>query len=172
MHRSVIKVALFFITIIFGFHLINVLYYENIEFNKIERTRKYTNLRDILNCETLKIDQNRNIFFIDTTTVLKTNKTKNIATLTNRQACSVESAATLNPNSFVFVIFLSKSVLKTSPAIRKLRNFENVIFLKMDFLEFVKNSPTEKWVRGGAIYDSKYLVFNISDLLRVMLQWR
>ena len=50
--------------------------------------------------------------------------------------------------------------------------FKNVIFARVVFAEFVKNTPlAEIWYKGGITTTAFYLN-NISDVLRVIVLWR
>ena len=114
---------------------------------------------------------NENIFFLDTTS-FATNNSKNTASLSHRQACSVESAASINPKLLIFVVFTDKSTLENSDTIKALRQYPNIIFMKINMLEFVINTPIEQWMASGKIYETEFLANNISNILRALLLWK
>ena len=126
-------------------------------------------LKDILKSD--KFTFNKNIFFLDTSS-FAINNSQNTATLSHRQACSVESAAISNSKLLVFVIFSDRSILENSDAIKALQQYPNIIFLKIDLKEFVKNTPVEKWIASGKIYETEFLANNISNILRALLLWK
>lgn len=129
------------------------------------------NFENISSCKLVNEDSEKNIFFVETSGVLK-NFTHTPATLTIRQACSVESAAVTNPNSYVFVVFVSKQRLGDSNAMQRLKKLQNIIFLQMNLVEFTKDTPVDKWMKTGKIYKTKFLRENISNLMKVLLLWR
>jgi hypothetical protein len=145
-----------------------VVSYRNVDFFAEKHVKM---LENIMTNKDVNLEKIEKMFFLDTTSLRNENKTS-FATLTNRQACSVESAAMANPNSVIFVIFLDKSSLGSSDPMKALRTLKNVVFLRINFLEFVKDTLVEKWVKTGAIYNSTFLPFNISNLLKAMLIWR
>jgi hypothetical protein len=164
MNRS-LKKCLFFVVILIAASII--ISNDRIKSFSNENV-SFTVLIDILSCKEVELDSSKNIFFLDTTSLAK-NDTISPATLTTRQACSVESAAIMNPESFVFVIFLAKPSIENTETIKALTQHKNIIFLRIDFLEFVKNTVVEEWVAGGKIYNTKFLANNVSNLLRMML---
>lgn len=168
--KSKTKLLLLFVLLVLVYMIIN---YEPEKLNDWEinwKDEHIIELKDILSYK-FEHESNKNMFFLDTTVLVKKDPEKP-AYFTNRQACSIESAALMNPDYKVFVIFLEKFNIGDSPPIRTLQKLENVIFLRMDFEKFVENTPVEEWVRSGEIYKTKFLVFNVSDLLKAMLQWR
>lgn len=112
-----------------------------------------------------------NIFFLETSGAA-TNDSNLPGSLTTREACNIESAASKNPKSNIFVIFVSTSRIDSSLQIKLLKSFRNVFLVRMDFVSFCKNTPVEEWVKSGKIFDSKFLKNNISNFLRFLLLWK
>lgn len=137
--------------------------------NNDESGNVVKSFQNILDCSQLKIDPVNNIFFVETSGVEIASKPSNLKV---RQACAVESAAALNPNSNIFVVFVSDFGLSDSSAMEVLKTFKNVFFVHLDLLVFTKNTPVEKWMREGKIYQTKFLRSNISNILKVLLLWR
>lgn len=126
--------------------------------------------KNILDCGELEIDPEKNIFFVETSSVQ--NKSSKISSLKLRQACCVESAALMNPNSRIFVVFLSGFGLSNSSTMEVLKKLKNVYFVHLNLLEFTKNTPVENWMREGKIYQTNYLKSNVANILKVLLLWR
>ena len=126
------------------------------------------NLEDILSWN---IDSKNNIFFFETSGLVKGGfGTK--AGLKNRQACSVESAARMNPDVNIFMVFVLRQKLEKSNAIKALKNYKNVVFLQMDLSEFFKDTSVEVWMTNGDFFYSAFLIEHLSDLLRLLALWR
>jgi lactosylceramide 4-alpha-galactosyltransferase len=138
---------------------------------KKQKLKKPENFEFLVDSRLPKENSEKNIFFIETSGVLP-NFTNTPATLTTRQACSVESAALTNPNAYIFVIFVSKSSLGNSRPMQVLKKLKNVIFLRLNLIEFTRKTPIGEWIRGGKIYETHFLRENISNILRVLLLWK
>lgn len=94
-----------------------------------------------------------------------------------RQACAVESAAKENPNAEVNVLFLSpislNSVFYThNPVIRALFNYSNIRFKHVNFENYVKGTPLERWYRTGALKKSLWPTSHASDVMRYLTLWK
>jgi Glycosyltransferase sugar-binding region containing DXD motif len=138
---------------------------------KTQELKKSENFEFLDDCRLPKENPDKNIFFIETSGVLP-NFTNTPATLTTRQACSVESAALTNPNAYIFVIFVSKSSLGNSQPMIVLKKLKNVIFLRLNLIEFTRKTPVGEWIRGGKIYKTHFLRENVSNILKVLLLWK
>ena len=134
---SKVKFCILFIAACFSFFIINKLNFPEPSTQMLE---------DILINEKLKLG--KNIFFLDTTSFAK-NDTKTPASMSHRYACAVESAARANPNLLVFMVFTDKSSFESSDVITTLLKYPNILFLKLNYHEFVKNTPMEKWMESG-----------------------
>ena len=115
-----------------------------------------------------KIDSDQNIFFIETSSgsLLKQ------ASLTSRQACSVESAALTNPNAKIFLIFSEKTETKRLKVFSALSRYRNIFFSRLDLEEFSKGTKAESWVTSRKVFNSSFITESVSDFLRLLLLWR
>lgn len=112
--------------------------------------------------------RNRNIFFLETSQ----SDSNDDVSLNERQACSIESTALVNPTANINVIFVTNSKLKISKIVKTLMNHKNVAFYRLDLLEFSLGTPVEAWVKSKIIYDHRFLTETISDFLRLLVLWR
>lgn len=110
----------------------------------------------------------RNIFFVESSS----NKSLDEVSINNRQACSIESAALMNPNAHVAVILVTDLHLRRTKTVEALMKYPNIRFYRLGLVEFSSNSPVEQWLESGAMYDTKYPVETISDMVRLLLLWR
>lgn len=94
------------------------------------------------------------------------------ASLNSRYACSIESAALKNPNSNIFVVIVGKTYLEDSKQSRALRGLNNVNFVSLDLVSFSQNTPMEKWIESGKLFNSKFIESNTSNVLRKLLLWK
>lgn len=90
-----------------------------------------------------------------------------------RQACAIESAALLNPNLDVFVLFASPVGLindtdKTSPIIIALQSYPNIFFRNINLWTYSVDTPLEDWFLSDALFQSQYLNSHVSDYLRYL----
>lgn len=91
--------------------------------------------------------------------------------LIHRQACSIESAAKLNPNRDVYILFVTPvGFVKEpeSPIIAALKSYQNIHFRNVDIYEFSKNTPAEQWIKQDRIFTSAFFVAHLSDYLRLI----
>lgn len=91
----------------------------------------------------------------------------------SRQACAIESAALLNPNLDVFVLFASPVGLlndtdKTSPIIIALQSYPNIFFRNINLWTYSVDTPLEDWFLSDALFQSQYLNSHVSDYLRYL----
>jgi lactosylceramide 4-alpha-galactosyltransferase len=100
-------------------------------------------------------------FFIETSCSGKVNL---------RQACSVESAARLHPESDVHLLLLSPPTdtrVDQSTALKRLTdNYPNVVVAYFNLQDYFKDSPLEEWFKSGVLKTSQYPVSHTSDVLR------
>ncbi|GAB0089415.1 lactosylceramide 4-alpha-galactosyltransferase-like [Sergentomyia squamirostris] len=94
-----------------------------------------------------------------------------IIKLNSRQACAIESAAKMNPDWDVFVMFVSpvgflnKTIL---PLIDALTFYDNIHFRNVNLWKYAANTPISEWFRDGRIFHSSYLISHVSDFLRYL----
>ena len=100
--------------------------------------------------------------------------------ITARQACSVESAAKLNPNLEIYLLYTPSGVIKKEATesdrlLQSLQKYENIKIRHVDFGEYVKNSPVEFLVKHASKFSHEVLRFvslsyqnsnNRDDLIR------
>lgn len=109
-----------------------------------------------------------NIFFIETSGIVDAT----LKTLNSRQACSVESAALMNPSSNVYVLFVESDEVKASEIFNALLNYKNVFLVSLKLTEFSQNSPVESWMKEQKIIERNFSKEIFSDLLRLLVLWR
>lgn len=117
-----------------------------------------------------EVPGNRSIFFIETTR-------KTAVELTARQACSVESAARINPNRPVYVLFMSpmfecQNGTTVTAAFSLVKNYHNVRFRHIDMLVYTNNTPFQDFVRTGVMEHGNWPVEQHSDMLRILTLWK
>jgi hypothetical protein len=119
-------------------------------------------------------NEKENIFFIETAAFMfnSLDVVTEPAELRVRQACSIESAALLNPNSQVFVILANRLNVTSSKLTETLMEYQNVVFLPLNVAELSVGSPVEDWLKSEKLFASRYIIQNVSDLLRVLVLWK
>lgn len=98
-------------------------------------------------------------------------------TITSRQACAVESAAIMNPNLDVYLLYTSPGIIKfggneSDLFLRALLNYKNVKILHLDFEKYINNTPVENLWMSENIQSSSYSVSHASDILRYVTLWK
>lgn len=92
--------------------------------------------------------------------------------LNPRQACAIESAAKLNTEWDVFVLFATSAdrynVSHNREALDALLEYPNINFRKIDLESYAKDTPIYDWIREGNLYKSKYVIEHTSDYLRFL----
>lgn len=120
----------------------------------------------------LELDPNEvtdnSIFFIETSC-----NHKNGIHLSLRQGCAIESAANLNPNLKIFVLFVSASFVNNeSTVINTLNTYRNINLRYIDFKRYSDKTPLQDFVRSNTIFTSHWPVSHTSDLLRFLTLWK
>ncbi|XP_034475288.1 lactosylceramide 4-alpha-galactosyltransferase-like isoform X2 [Drosophila innubila] len=93
--------------------------------------------------------------------------------LTSRQACAIESAALHNPNLQVFVLLACQtSRHQSDPITDAIISYKNVKLRHVNLWRFAEGTPVEDWVKKDELFRSRYLMNNISDLLRLLSLYR
>lgn len=94
----------------------------------------------------------------------------------DRQRCAIESAALMNPNRDVYVLFLSPVgfVLSDadSPVIAALKSYPNVHFRNLDIYQLSKNTPAEGWIKKDRIFLSENFLFHMSYYIRLVIIYK
>lgn len=109
----------------------------------------------------------KNIFFIETRQATDHNEP-----LTPRQACAIESAATLNPDWKVFVLTLTNRNSEDDLFFARVWSLLNVHIMKINLGEFSNKTPTGKLFRNGLKTKPEWLVAHTSDILRYTTLYR
>ncbi|KAG5674648.1 hypothetical protein PVAND_004602 [Polypedilum vanderplanki] len=92
--------------------------------------------------------------------------------LTARQACAIESAAYMNPNTNVFVLFLSSSNhirLKNWSQFQRILDYKNIHLKYFHMDDIIKGTVVEDFLTHDMILNSKWKELHISDILRYAL---
>uniref|UniRef100_A0A1B6DZ23 Alpha 1,4-glycosyltransferase domain-containing protein n=2 Tax=Clastoptera arizonana TaxID=38151 RepID=A0A1B6DZ23_9HEMI len=92
-----------------------------------------------------------------------------------RQACAVESAAKMNPNSDVYVLFPSPiidNMSLSSPAVQQLYKYPNIKLRHINMETYFKNTPLETWYSFGMLRTSRWPRSHASDVLRYLTLWK
>jgi len=97
--------------------------------------------------------------------------------LNPRQACAVESAAKMNPNTEVTILFASPigvedPLLSKNEMVQALLTYTNVHLKHVDVEEYVKGTSLEELYEGGALRHSSFPVSHASDILRYLTLWK
>lgn len=108
------------------------------------------------------------IFFIETSC-----NHKNGINLSLRQGCAIESAANLNPNLNIFVLFVAPSYINNeSDIINRFKMYTNVNLRYINFVKYSHNTPLQDFVTSNTISTSQWPVSHASDLLRFLTLWK
>ncbi|XP_028138147.2 lactosylceramide 4-alpha-galactosyltransferase [Diabrotica virgifera virgifera] len=97
--------------------------------------------------------------------------------INSRQACAVESAAKMNPDLDVYLLYASPGIFRfegdeSDHFLRSLLSYKNVHILHLNYENYVKGSPVETLWTSGKIEKSKYVVSHASDVLRYLTLWK
>lgn len=113
----------------------------------------------------------KSIFFIDSTCLKSTR-----VDLNARQACAIESAAKLNPNRDVYILYLSPVGFPRdkpdTPIITALRSYKNIHFRNVNIYKYSQNTPAEQWIKQDRIFTSENFVVHLSDYLRFVTLYK
>lgn len=108
------------------------------------------------------------IFFVETSC-----NHKNGINLSLRQGCAIESAANLNPNLNIFVLFVAPSFINNeSEVVNKFKMYNNVNLRYINFVKYSLKTPLQDFVTSNTIYTSQWPVSHTSDLLRFLTLWK
>ncbi|KAJ8929795.1 hypothetical protein NQ314_017392 [Rhamnusium bicolor] len=93
--------------------------------------------------------------------------------ITPRQACAVESAAKMNPNFDVYLLYVSPGNFcfensESDRILKALLTYKNVNILHVDFEKYSKGTPVENLYKRGYIENSGYAQSHASDVLRLL----
>lgn len=119
-----------------------------------------------------QMDIHNGIYLVDTTRMKKPEKKRQ---LTLRQACAIESAALSNPHDKIYIIFVSPQPLDSidfTEELEILNSYPNIHPLSLNLVQFVIDTPLEKLIGNGDIFDSIFIKSHTSDVLRMLLIWK
>lgn len=93
------------------------------------------------------------------------------------QACAIESAARVNPNWNIFVLFASPVGFANdsslhSPSVHALKAYSNVFFRNVHLWTYAAGTPFQHWMMGGRLFESEHFVAHTSDYLRFLSLFR
>ena len=89
--------------------------------------------------------------------------------LTERQLCSIESAAKNNPNAIVNLYSINA---KIHPVF--LKKYPNIKIHKLIIEDLLKDTPLEKWykLKKEVVLNGPYAVVHTADILRIVALWK
>lgn len=111
----------------------------------------------------------KNIFFVMSTVI-----EDDIAKLTPRQSCAIESAARANPDWSVFVLFTSARMFsfQNSTNMVPLLFYSNIHFRRLNMETYAIGTPLEKFFRDNSLRNSLFIVEHTSDVLRLLTLYK
>lgn len=113
--------------------------------------------------------EQKNIFFIEDSCFTHCKSVR----LNTRQACSIESAALMNPAAHIAVVFVTNTMeINKSQAVLTLMRYENIKLYQLDFIKFTLNTPAEDWIKSGKLFHTPFLYNNVANILRLLLIWK
>ncbi|KDR09060.1 hypothetical protein L798_00746, partial [Zootermopsis nevadensis] len=112
----------------------------------------------------------KNIIFLETMCSIQPNEIDDTGLLlTKRQACSIESAAKINSDASVHLLYTCSmnGGIKTSPEyVKRLFKYPNIKIWKLDIPEFLSGTPLQDWNFKEYLETSNWPVEHSSDILR------
>lgn len=112
-----------------------------------------------------------NIFFHETSCL-----DGGVARLSVRQACTIESAAVNNPNTSVFLLFVSPAGYERDQPwpelFEVLATYPNVHVRNAGLWSYTAGTPAEQFVHGPELFTSDYLAVHMSDMMRLISVFR
>ncbi|CAH1735582.1 unnamed protein product [Chironomus riparius] len=131
-----------------------------------QKIKELIELDDIMDIDQQKLTENDKIFFIESHIEHIRNFSK------FKFACSIESAAKINPNLQVHLLFAttSKSVkLSRSNIVDALLSYENINLMYIDVIKFARGTVLENFMKNSMWKRSRYPVVHLSDILRPLV---
>ncbi|KAH8377220.1 hypothetical protein KR093_004324 [Drosophila rubida] len=128
-------------------------------------------LKDVLSSEDKPVS-GQTIFFIETKCDCSPYK-YNILNFTAHQSCAIESAALHHSTYEIFVLIACPTIRQqTDPILDAMLSYKNVKFRYVNLWRFAEGTPVEEWLKKDDLFRSRYLMVNISDLLRLLTLYR
>lgn len=117
---------------------------------------------------TVDIRKGKSIFFHETSCNSYINGK---IVISAREACAVESAAILNPNLDVYLLFTSPGIFKFEDTesdrfLQALQSYKNVKIHHLNYEKYTEGTPLEDLYKNGVIEASQYAMSHASDVLR------
>ncbi|XP_064550087.1 lactosylceramide 4-alpha-galactosyltransferase-like [Drosophila montana] len=114
----------------------------------------------------------RTIFFIETS-CHRSDSQYNLSNIKAHQACPIESAALHNPNMQVFLLIACPTHrTKSMPIVDALLSYKNVQFRELNLERYAQDTPVADWITNGKLFSSRFLMYHLSDLLRLITLYR
>ncbi|XP_030763086.1 lactosylceramide 4-alpha-galactosyltransferase-like [Sitophilus oryzae] len=116
----------------------------------------------------------KSIFFHETSC---TSYIKGKITINSRQACAVESAARMNPDHEIYLLFSSPGNFKNNDSesdrfLAQLLQYHNVHIYHLDMDKYFENTPVENLWTSDRMKFSQYAQSHTSDVLRYLTLWK
>lgn len=112
----------------------------------------------------------KNMFFLETRCTINLNKINYSGLLlTERQACSIESAAKMNPDASVHLLYscsINGGIMESPQYVTELFKYPNIKIWKLDIPQFLAGTPLQDWDFTRHLLTSKWPVEHSSDVLR------
>ncbi|XP_076266969.1 lactosylceramide 4-alpha-galactosyltransferase-like [Rhynchophorus ferrugineus] len=127
------------------------------------------------NIQDTKVEEGSSIFFMETSCNSFDN---GHLTINARQACAVESAALVNPERMVYLLYLSPGTFQDLPntesgrIIQALSSYTNIKLLHINMDRFVEGSPVNDLWKSRKVHNGKYPLSHSSDILRYLILWK
>lgn len=168
-HIKILCLLLIPIICLYNINLINNL---NQLFNTSQKHLISCYFKDPMSNTLIELNPNEvnknSIFFIETSC-----NHNNGINLNLRQGCAIESAANLNPNLQIFVLFVAPSFINNeSEVINRLNSYTNIHLRYINFIKYTHKTPLQDFVVSNLIFTSHWPVSHSSDLLRFLTLWK
>jgi lactosylceramide 4-alpha-galactosyltransferase len=125
---------------------------------------------DLKNIEMEPIRGRKNIIFLETRCTTNSNEINDTGLLlTKRQACSIESAAKMNPDASVHLLYscsMNGGIMASLEYVKMLFKYPNIKIWKLDIPRFLAGTPLEDWDFQEQLESSNWPVEHSSDVLR------
>lgn len=119
----------------------------------------------------------KHIIFIETRCLLDESQSRSDPGLSlhKRQACVIESAAKMNPDYKVYLLYscpISGRLDDSSEYVKTIFTYPNVKLWKLNIARHFSETPLEKWDFRAAIKSSEWPNEHSSDVLRFLTLWK
>ncbi|CAH1710687.1 unnamed protein product [Chironomus riparius] len=112
----------------------------------------------------------KNVFFHETSC-----NVNGVIKLNARQSCAIESAALMNPDHNIYVLFTSQVGFRNTTNLRlidALSSYPNIHFNFLNLTKYAQNTPLENWIKNGELFRSNFVNSHTSDVLRYLSLWK